>query len=299
MTELKSEYMQDFYKVKEYIEAHAKVCEKRNEAIEALHSIYLEAQENEAPLSEIHEGSPKEYAKEIVVGLPHIAPEKRKIIRRIFAAVLVAAFALLAFFTSDFWNLYKGGYNYYMKHFDRVSGARSFYSYDDHTVKLTYKDWNDPETYPELSELGIYFDKVKFSSGTGFDVFMRSETIQTSLTSYMNYKPYMTFGTAQYYRNFKLNEPVTAEIAGYKYEGELVICDATGRDLKYWISFEPAEEGAVYSKAKEAFENGEELVITFGEIDRESWRCPGFLELIAEGKLPFFVQYEVSEENWE
>ena len=186
-----------------------------------------------------------------------------------------------------------------MKHSDRVSGARSFYSYDDHVVKLTYKGWSDPETYPELSELGIYFDKVEFGSDMGFEVFMRSETVRTSLTSYMHYKPYMTFGAAQYYRDFKLNEPVTAEIAGYKYNGELVICDATGRDFKYWISFEPAEEGAVYSKAAEAFKNGEELVITFGEIDRESWRYPGFLELIAKGKLPFFVQYSVDEEEWQ
>lgn len=298
MTELKGEYIQDFYKVKEYIEAHSKVCEKRNEAIETLHAIYLDAQENGTPLSEIHENSAKEYAKEIVEGLPHTSPAKKKIIKRTLAAVLAVAFVLTAFFTGDIWHLYKGGFNYRMKFPERLYGTEFFYSYDDHIVKLTYKGWSDPETYPELSELGIYFDKLNFENSMRIDVFMRSETIQKSLTEYEHYRPFMTFGSGQYIRKLKLNEPVTAEIAGYKYNGELVICDATGKDFKYWIEFEPAEEGAVYSKAAEAFKNGEELVITFGEIDQEHWAYPGFLELIAMGKLPFFVQYSVEEADW-
>ena len=113
MNELKGEYIFDFYDVKEYIEKHAKVGEKRNEALETLHGIYLEAQENETPISEIHEGSAKEYAKEIVEGLPHMAPEKRKIMRRIVVAVFAAVLAVIAYFTSDFYYMQKYGYNYY------------------------------------------------------------------------------------------------------------------------------------------------------------------------------------------
>ena len=99
MNELKGEYILDFYDVKDYIEKHAKAGEKRNEALETLHGIYLEAQEKETPLSEIHEGSAKEYAKEIVEGLPHMAPEKRRIIKRILTVVLATVFVLAAYFS--------------------------------------------------------------------------------------------------------------------------------------------------------------------------------------------------------
>ena len=62
--------------------------------------------------SEIHEGSAKEYAKEIVEGLPHMAPEKRRIIKRILTVVLAAAFVLAAYFTSDYYFMQIGGFNY-------------------------------------------------------------------------------------------------------------------------------------------------------------------------------------------
>lgn len=297
MAELKGEYIYDFYNVKEYVEAHAKVGEKRNEAIETLHSIYLEAQENGTPLSEIHEGTAKEYAKEIVEGLPHTSPEKKKIIKRFVIAVLTVVFLLSAFFTSDVWNLYVGGFNYRMKFFERTNGYGLYYTDEDFVVNLTNESWRDPESYSNLSELGIYFEIVSFEHNDLFDVFMRSETIPTSLTSYMHFKPSMTYGTAQYYRNFKFHEPVTAEINGVKFVGKLVVCDATGRDLKYWIMFEPEDENADCSGCKEAFRNGEKLKITFGEIDMEHWSYPGLKQMLIEGRLPFFVPYRLENEE--
>ena len=297
MAELKGEYIYDFYDVKEYVEKHAKTCPERNEAIETLHSIYLDAQENDTPLSEIHENSAKEYAKEIVEGLPHMAPEKKKIIKRIVIAVLAVAFILTAFFTSDVWNLYVGGFNYRMKFFERTNGYGLYYTDEDFIVNLTDENWRDPESYSNLSELGIYFDKVTFEKDAYFDIFMTSKTIQTSLTSYMHFKPCMTYGTAQYYRNFKFHEPVTAEINGVTYIGKLMTCDATGRDLKYWIFFEPEDENADCTGCREAFKNGEELKITFGEIDMEHWSYPGLKQMIIEGRLPFFVPYRLENDE--
>ncbi len=296
MIELKSEYAIDFYEVKEYVEAHAKVGEKRNEAIETLHAIYLEAQENKTPISEIHEGSAKDYAKEIIEGLPHTSPEKKRKIRIALIVFASVAFILTAFFTSDVWHLYKGGFNYRMKFFERTNGYGLYYTDEDFVVNLTYKGWKDPETYSNLSELGIYFDKIDFENNR-IDAFMTSKTIPTSLTSYMHFKPYMTYGTAQYYRDFKFHEPVTAEINGVKYIGKLVICDATGRDLKYWICFEPEDENAAVFGCKEAFKNGEELKITFGEIDMEHWSYPGLKEMLIEGRLPFFVPYRIENDE--
>ena len=297
MNELKGEYILDFYEVKEYIESHAKAGEKRNEAIETLHGIYLEAQENGTEISNIHEGAAKEYAKEIVEGLPHTAPEKKKRIKRIAMVLLAVAFVLTAFFTSDVWNMYEGGFNYRMKFFERTNGYGLYYTDEDFIVNLTYENWTDPENYSNLSELGIYFDKVNFERDTHFDVFMTSKTIQTSLTSYMHYKPSMSYGAAQYYRNFKFHEPVTAEINGVTYVAKLMHCDATGRDLKYWLWFDPEDETADCSSCKEAFKNGEELKITFGEIDTEHWYYPGLKTTLLEGRFPFFVPYRLENEE--
>ena len=70
MNRLDGIYKEDFFEVKKCIEKFSAKCSEREEALESLSGIYLEAQEKGAPISEIHEGTAKDYAKEICESLP-------------------------------------------------------------------------------------------------------------------------------------------------------------------------------------------------------------------------------------
>ena len=297
MTELKGEYIQDFYKVKEYVEKHAKVGEKRNEAIEMLHSIYLEAQENGTLLSEIHENSAKDYAKEIVEGLPHTSEKKQKIVRRTTIVVLSVIFVVTAFFTSDFWNMYVGGYNYSMKHWDRMYHYSAWNGDQDYIAKVTMSTLNSAESNPELAELGMYIENVDFWKEGEVIIGIRSETIQTSFTSYRHYNPGIWHGASQYYR-MEMHSDIFAEINGVMYEATRPFCvDARGRDMKSWILFEPVDEDADTKGAESFFIKGGEITITFDEVDVDVWYYPGLKTMLLEGKIPFFVPYRLNEEE--
>ena len=95
----------------------------------------------------------------------------------------------------------------------------------------------------------------------------------------------------------RIEEKTVLKNNGVKFVGRLMTCDATGRDLKYWIVFEPEDENEDCSGCKEAFRNGEELKITFGEIDMEHWSYPGLKQMLIEGRLPFFVPYRLEDEE--
>ena len=60
MAELKGKYKEDFNEIRKYIEKTAAKSSEREEALESLSAIYLEAQENQTEISKIHEGTPSE-----------------------------------------------------------------------------------------------------------------------------------------------------------------------------------------------------------------------------------------------
>lgn len=70
MNRLRDEYRADFLEVRKYIEKFSAKGSEQEEALEGLLEIYVEAQENKTPVSEIHECSPKDYAREIAEVLP-------------------------------------------------------------------------------------------------------------------------------------------------------------------------------------------------------------------------------------
>ena len=88
MNRLAGEYKEDFFEVKKYIEKFSAKGSEQDEAFESLLTIYLEAQENETPVSEIHEVSAKDYAREIAEVLPQ---KKRLDLRKIFRIAVLAA----------------------------------------------------------------------------------------------------------------------------------------------------------------------------------------------------------------
>ena len=80
MAELKGSYKEDFNKVKKYIEKTAAKSSEREDALEGLFQIYIEAQENEEGIFAVHRNSSEEYAKEICESLP----EKKKADKNLF-----------------------------------------------------------------------------------------------------------------------------------------------------------------------------------------------------------------------
>ncbi|MBE6899376.1 MAG: DUF1129 domain-containing protein [Ruminococcaceae bacterium] len=293
MAELKGEYIYDFYDVKEYIESHAKACEKRNEAIETLHSIYLEAQEKGTPLSEIHEGSPKEYAKEIVEGLPHISPEKKKIIKRVLITVFAFVIAVLAYFTSDYYYMQKYGYNYYMKFPEIFSGAPFGRGDENYTAYLTVGDDGYPTQDANLSAAGMYFDGIMASNNSDdyFTVIMRSETKQVSPLHYTFKYPGFTYGGGEYQWMHTKSGRISAEVGGLPFSGEVVRVNATGKDLCYWIDFTASDENADYSGIAKRINSGEIVTVYLNDINNMSWQYRGILYVILEKHFPFFVSY--------
>lgn len=294
MNELKGEYILDFYDVKEYIEKHAKVGEKRNEALETLHGIYLEAQENETPISEIHEGSAKEYAKEIVEGLPHMAPEKRKIMRRIVIAVFAAVLAVIAYFTSDFYYMQKYGYNYYRNFPEIFWGAPYGRGDENYIAYLNVGDDGFPTQDENLSAAGMYFDKIMVSKNYDdfFTIIMRSETKQISPTEYTFKYPGFTYGGGEYIWMHTKSGKISAEVCGLPFSGEVVRVNATGKDLCYWIDFTASDESADYSGISKRIISGETVTVKLDDINNMHWRYKDILEVLLERHFPFFVTYK-------
>ncbi len=90
MNRLNDEYKEDFLEVKKYIEKFSAKGTEQDEALESLLTIYLEAQEEETPVAEIHEVSAKDYAREI----SEVLPQKKEID---FKKVLKISFFAAAF----------------------------------------------------------------------------------------------------------------------------------------------------------------------------------------------------------
>lgn len=292
MEQLRGKYAVEFYEIKERIQKGAKPGPEREEATENIHSIFLEAQENGTPLEEIYEGSAEEYANEIISGLPHESQQQKKKRKIIIRALAVIAVLMVLFFTSDRWNMHIGGYNYYEKYRERFYGA-PFYFMEDVNV-----EYHRGKQDPNLASLGIYFDAVRFYDDEHLEVNMRSKTMMQNFGRYQHYYPSIHYGGGQFYTMNSIGD-ITAEINGILYIGEPMGVDATGRDLRYWISFSPADENVDCSGTKRSFESGEPINFYFEDISRKYWEIKGNIDLLAEGLFPFFVhyKYEPHEEN--
>lgn len=118
--ELFREYYSEYLKIKRIVKEGSRPGKARREAFENIYDLYFNAQKEEIPVSEIHEGSAEEFAEEILKSLP-----RRKIIGRWQAAVLavmaVLAFEVFLYFTSDFYLEDKIGFAHALNNPDRYS----------------------------------------------------------------------------------------------------------------------------------------------------------------------------------
>ena len=114
MAELNGKYKEDFNEIRKYIEKTAAKSSEREEALESLSVIYREAQEHHTELLKIHEGTAKDYAKEIAESLPKKKkPNFAKIAgtSTVFSVIVMVAIFLLINM-SDAYLLQKRGFNH-------------------------------------------------------------------------------------------------------------------------------------------------------------------------------------------
>ena len=118
--ELFREYYSEYLKIKRIVKEGSRPGKARREAFENIYDLYFNAQKEEIPVSEIHEGSAEEFAEEILKIIP-----RRRIIGRWQAAVLavmaVLAFEVFLYFTSDFYLEDKIGFAHALNNPDRYS----------------------------------------------------------------------------------------------------------------------------------------------------------------------------------
>lgn len=118
--ELFREYYSEYLKVKRIIKEGSIPGKARKEAIENIYSLYYDAQTEQLPLSEIHEGTAEEFAAEILKSLPGREIMKRWQAAALAVIVLLAIEAVL-YFTSDSYLAVKQGFAYVLNNFERYS----------------------------------------------------------------------------------------------------------------------------------------------------------------------------------
>ena len=118
--ELVREYYSEYLKIKRIIKEGSKPGKARKEAFENIYDLYFDAQKENLPVSEIHEGTAEEFAAEILKSLPGRGVLKRWHFALIAAAVLLAFEAVL-YFTSDFYLENKMGFAHALNNPDRYS----------------------------------------------------------------------------------------------------------------------------------------------------------------------------------
>ena len=194
MAELNGIYKSDFDEIRKYIEKFSAKCSEREEALESLLGIYLEAQENQTEISEIHEGTAKDYAKEIAESLPE---KKKASLKKIlpaatvgFALVFGAVFTILG--ASEDYLLEKRGlgfvlnnpYEYWVEVSENPQGA---YIYYDEKYEMQYESLLKSEIIKTekgissdgyIKENGIFADEITVGE-EGKTVFIKMHVERT------------------------------------------------------------------------------------------------------------------------
>ena len=314
MAELNGIYKEDFSKVKKHMEKNAAKCPEREEAFESLLSIYLEAQENETPISEIHEGNAEDYAKEICEGLPkkkHINKETLFAVMGVVTAIIIVA---TGYFTRDALYIEKGGYGFALKYPEKFEFTRKFSEKDEYIGNFTVNEFSTAETDPELEHFGIICENWGFYFYDGkqddrhFEMQMVSKVKKIGADGKMIHTPVVTLngeevwiqdehgGSLESTFNGALGE-IKAYLNGDLYIGEITEYNDKGTDFRYTILFSAADENADCTGNINRLISGDYVTVDFEKIVRVTWDYKGAVNLLKEWKLPFFNSYNVIEKK--
>lgn len=316
MIELKGIYEADFGEIKKYIEKETAKGTPRDEAIESLRAIYLEAQENGAELSDIRGESALEYAKEVAESLP----KKKKANKFLLFGIIVIAAAVVltvaGYFTSDAYFMEEGGYGFAMRYPGKFDFTRIVSGKDEYIGKFTVNELSTAETDPELEKFGIICENYLFygdQSGfddTQFEMYMVSRVRDFGEEGMMIFTPVIVSNGEQVWVEDVKSDglestvggalgEIKAYLNGTEYIGEISEYDISGKDFRYKIHFTAADENADCSGNINRLISGDYVTVEFEKIIRIGWNYLGAKNSFENGMFPIFVPYSVEDEKEE
>ena len=302
MAELNGKYKEDFNEIRKYIEKTAAKSSKREEALESLSAIYIEAQENQTEISKIHEGTTKDYAKEIAESLPKKKkPNFAKIAgtSAVFSVIVTVAIFLLLNM-SDAYLLQKRGFNHVLS---SENEYKILVELQEHGV-ISYIDekyeiHNEPASKSELfvtekgiiekgfvQKNGIFADEIivdetketvfiKMHCEKITDEFGNDQMVSPAIPMHKNNEKFLEYGVMTHFgrstAEVRINEAVFQGVIGDVYV-------AKNGEINFTVKTELVR-GEI-SGTKSAAENGDTIEIYFGSICTISWERkedkPGF-----------------------
>ena len=302
MAELNGKYKEDFNEIRKYIEKTAAKSSEREEALESLSAIYLEAQENQTEISKIHEGTTKDYAKEIAESLPKKKkPNFAKIAgtSAVFSVIVTVAIFLLLNM-SDAYLLQKRGFNHVLS---SENEYKILVELQEHGV-ISYIDekyeiHNEPASKSELfvtekgiiekgfvQKNGIFADEIivdetketvfiKMHCEKITDEFGNDQMVSPAIPMHKNNEKFLEYGVMTHFgrstAEVRINEAVFQGVIGDVYV-------AKNGEINFTVKTELVR-GEI-SGTKSAAENGDTIEIYFGSICTISWERkedkPGF-----------------------
>ncbi len=254
MKKMKSEligiYSEDFKKVKRYVERHCNRGAQRDEALQNLCSIYLDAQEHGEPLEELRGESAEEYAREIAAALPPRKSVRWQKALKPLTCVLIAAavcfcvtFALIRF-TSDSYAIQSGGLS-----FLNANPQKFIYSEQDDSYSAFYSNGNSSFTSyfyfnkdgsvihgGYANNYGVFFENIIFSENyEAFSIDVKVNIIHSGDDVYeLNTPVKPVFAPESGELLYFIKSPVTAQAKDCRYKGTVSHCyvDSAG-----WVRF--------------------------------------------------------------
>ena len=293
MAELNGKYKEDFNEIRKYIEKTAAKSSEREEALESLSAIYLEAQENQTEISKIHEGTTKDYAKEIAESLPKKKkPNFAKIAgtSTVFSVIVTVAIFLLLNM-SDAYLLQKRGFNHVLS---SENEYKILVELQEHGV-ISYIDekyeiHNEPASKSELfvtekgiiekgfvQKNGIFADEIivdetketvfiKMHCEKITDEFGNDQMVSPAIPMHKNNEKFLEYGVMTHFgrstAEVRINEAVFQGVIGDVYV-------AKNGEINFTVKTELVR-GEI-SGTKSAAENGDTIEIYFGSICTISW----------------------------
>ena len=317
MAELNGIYKTDFDEIRKYIEKTAAKSSEREEALESLLQIYFEAQENKAQISEIHEGTAKDYAKEICESLPK--KEKINVKKFVGICAVFAVFTMAAVFfllnMSDEYLLKKYGFNHVLSSENEYKilvelQEHGVISYIDEKYEIQRESAWKSELFVTkkgiiekgfIQKNGIFADEITVDeeNETVFikmhcekitDEFGNDQIISPAIPMHKNSEKFLEYGTITHFGRSG-TEIRIGEAVFYGVIDDIYV--SKNGDIHFTAKSELVS-GEI-SGTKNAAENGEVIEIYFGSICTINWERrenkPFFSFKNLSAKSDFYPEY--------
>lgn len=163
--ELSGEYLRDYSEIEKYLKGHVEKGEKLDEALEELFEMYSDLETEGADISFAHEGTAKEYAKELAEQLPKkkVFFTKKSIVFFLIAFALVAGVYL---YNNSPIKRITGGIDYVADHIDDYSFETA--KITDYVITIIDGGCIMGSGFPEITDMNIFGEGEIFIEGTAY-----------------------------------------------------------------------------------------------------------------------------------